>query len=39
MLHTASSGSIPHLAEIYLRLDDGETIGIGEVRNEHRLPQ
>jgi len=32
MLHTASSGSIPHLAEIYLRLDDGETIGIGEVR-------
>ena len=32
VLHTASSGSIPHLREIYLRLDDGETIGIGEVR-------
>jgi L-alanine-DL-glutamate epimerase-like enolase superfamily enzyme len=32
VLHTASSGSIPHLAEIYLRLDDGEAIGIGEVR-------
>lgn len=32
VLHTASSGSIPHLSEIYLRLDDGETIGIGEVR-------
>lgn len=32
VLHTASSGSIPYLREIYLRLDDGETIGIGEVR-------
>jgi L-alanine-DL-glutamate epimerase-like enolase superfamily enzyme len=32
VLHTASSGSIPYLKEIYLRLDDGETIGIGEVR-------
>jgi L-alanine-DL-glutamate epimerase-like enolase superfamily enzyme len=32
VLHTASSGSIPHLAEIYLRLDDGETVGTGEVR-------
>ncbi|WP_249158625.1 mandelate racemase/muconate lactonizing enzyme family protein [Bradyrhizobium jicamae] len=32
VLHTASSGSIPHLTEIYLRLDDGETVGIGEVR-------
>jgi L-alanine-DL-glutamate epimerase-like enolase superfamily enzyme len=32
VLHTASSGSIPHLSEIYLRLDDGETVGIGEVR-------
>ena len=32
VLHTASSGSIPHLREIYLRLDDGETTGIGEVR-------
>jgi L-Ala-D/L-Glu epimerase len=32
VLHTASSGSIPHLTEIYLRLDDGETVGVGEVR-------
>ncbi|SEF07871.1 hypothetical protein SAMN05519104_8424 [Rhizobiales bacterium GAS188] len=32
VLHTASSGSVPHLAELYLRLDDGERIGIGEVR-------
>jgi L-alanine-DL-glutamate epimerase-like enolase superfamily enzyme len=32
VLHTASSGSIPYLKEIYLRLDDGETTGIGEVR-------
>jgi L-Ala-D/L-Glu epimerase len=32
VLHTASSGSIPHLSEIYLRLDDGEAVGIGEVR-------
>src|ERR1700719_3185944 len=32
MLHTASSGSISHLAEIYLRLDDGANVGIGEVR-------
>ena len=32
VLHTASSGSIPHLKEVYLRLDDDETIGIGEVR-------
>src|SRR3981081_3313544 len=32
VLHTASSGSIPHLREIYLRVDDGETTGIGEVR-------
>lgn len=32
VLHTASSGSVPHLAEIYLRLDDGEAVGIGEVR-------
>jgi L-alanine-DL-glutamate epimerase-like enolase superfamily enzyme len=31
-LHTASSGRIAHLSEIYLRLDDGETVGIGEVR-------
>ncbi|MBR0779799.1 mandelate racemase/muconate lactonizing enzyme family protein [Bradyrhizobium iriomotense] len=32
VLHTASSGSIPALKEIYLRLDDGETVGVGEVR-------
>lgn len=32
VLHTASSGSVPYLKEIYLRIDDGETIGIGEVR-------
>ena len=32
VLHTASSGSISHLSEIYLRLDDGTTVGIGEVR-------
>ena len=32
VLHTASSGSIAHLSELYLRLDDGATVGIGEVR-------
>lgn len=32
VLHTASSGSISHLSEIYLRLNDGTTTGIGEVR-------
>lgn len=32
VLHTASSGSISHLSEIYLRLDDGTTTGLGEVR-------
>jgi L-Ala-D/L-Glu epimerase len=32
VLHTASSGSISHLSEIYLRLDDGESVGVGEVR-------
>ena len=32
VLHTASSGSVPSLAELYLRLDDGETVGVGEVR-------
>ena len=32
VLHTASSGSIAHLSEIYLRLSDGETVGVGEVR-------
>ena len=32
VLHTASSGSISYLSEIYLRLDDGTTVGVGEVR-------
>ena len=32
MLHTASSGSISQLSEIYLRIDDGATSGLGEVR-------
>ena len=32
VLHTASSGSISHLSELYLRLDDGAAVGIGEVR-------
>lgn len=32
VLHTASSGSVPHLAELYLKLEDGEAVGIGEVR-------
>jgi L-alanine-DL-glutamate epimerase-like enolase superfamily enzyme len=32
VLHTASSGSIPSLKEVYLRLDDGGSVGIGEVR-------
>ncbi len=32
VLHTASSGSIPYLEELYLKLDDGETVGVGEVR-------
>ena len=32
VLHTASSGAVPHLTELYLRLDDGEAVGIGEVR-------
>jgi L-alanine-DL-glutamate epimerase-like enolase superfamily enzyme len=32
VLHTASSGSIARLTEIYLWLDDGETVGVGEVR-------
>ncbi|SFH77953.1 mandelate racemase/muconate lactonizing enzyme family protein [Bradyrhizobium sp. cf659] len=32
VLHTASSGSVPSLKEVYLRLDDGETVGVGEVR-------
>jgi L-Ala-D/L-Glu epimerase len=32
VLHTASSGSISQLSELYLRLDDGAHVGIGEVR-------
>jgi L-alanine-DL-glutamate epimerase-like enolase superfamily enzyme len=32
VLHTASSGSVPHLEELYLHLRDGERSGIGEVR-------
>lgn len=32
VLHTASSGSVPRLAELYLRLAQGELVGIGEVR-------
>ena len=32
VLHTASSGSVSQLSEIYLRLDDGVTSGVGEVR-------
>jgi L-alanine-DL-glutamate epimerase-like enolase superfamily enzyme len=32
VLHTASSGSVAHLAELYLCIRDGERSGIGEVR-------
>jgi L-alanine-DL-glutamate epimerase-like enolase superfamily enzyme len=32
VLHTASSGSIPALESLYLRLDDGEHAAVGEVR-------
>ena len=32
VLHTASSGSVPHLAELYLRLERDGIVGIGEVR-------
>jgi L-alanine-DL-glutamate epimerase-like enolase superfamily enzyme len=32
VLHTASSGSVPHLRELYLRLDDGDIVAVGEVR-------
>ena len=32
VLHTASSGSVPHLEELYLHLRDGKRSGIGEVR-------
>ena len=31
VLHTASSGSVPHLRELYLRLDAGDLAGVGEV--------
>ncbi|WGD32206.1 mandelate racemase/muconate lactonizing enzyme family protein [Ancylobacter sp. WKF20] len=32
VLHTASSGRIAALDTLYLRLDDGETVAVGEVR-------
>ena len=32
VLHTASSGTVPHLEELYLYLRDGERCAIGEVR-------
>jgi L-alanine-DL-glutamate epimerase-like enolase superfamily enzyme len=32
VLHTASSGAVPHLEELYLRIDDGDVVGVGEVR-------
>ena len=32
VLHTASSGSVPVLTSLYLRLDDGEHVAVGEVR-------
>ncbi|MFO1149926.1 MAG: enolase C-terminal domain-like protein [Alsobacter sp.] len=32
MLHTASSGPVPHLSALYLRLAEGGMTGIGEVR-------
>jgi L-alanine-DL-glutamate epimerase-like enolase superfamily enzyme len=32
VLHTASSGSVAYLAELYLRIDDGDLVGVGEVR-------
>ena len=32
VLHTASSGVVPHLEELYLRIDDGDVVGVGEVR-------
>lgn len=31
-LHTAASGAVSHLEEIYLFLEDGAQVGIGEVR-------
>ncbi|MGO8911333.1 MAG: mandelate racemase/muconate lactonizing enzyme family protein [Bradyrhizobium sp.] len=32
VLHTASSGSVHQLSELYLRIDDGDVAGVGEVR-------
>ncbi|QHI99463.1 mandelate racemase [Xylophilus rhododendri] len=32
VLHTASSGSVAELHSLYLRLDDGEHVAVGEVR-------
>lgn len=32
VLHTASSGTVPYLSELYLRIDDGDQVGAGEVR-------
>jgi L-alanine-DL-glutamate epimerase-like enolase superfamily enzyme len=32
VLHTASSGAVPHLRELYLRIDDGDQVGVGGVR-------
>lgn len=32
VLHTAASGAVSHLEEIYLYLEDGAHVGIGEVR-------
>ena len=38
VLHTASSGSVPHLRELYLRLDDGDRRHRRGAR-QHRLSQ
>jgi L-alanine-DL-glutamate epimerase-like enolase superfamily enzyme len=32
VLHTASSGSVHHLSELYLRIDYGDVVGVGEIR-------
>jgi L-Ala-D/L-Glu epimerase / N-acetyl-D-glutamate racemase len=32
VLHTATSGAIPHLTELFLLIDDGDQVGVGEVR-------
>lgn len=32
VLHTASSGAVAELSELYLRLDDDAAVGVGEVR-------